>query len=218
MALNAQSFFSEVTKTHRRLVELGANSELELGTPLTQLDFVSEEEYLGQKFKCKDFKIEKNLTSIYKIHSNLNWKWQFNTKDSTTLFGIIRLFPISSLYEMDDELGSKNPIFERWRKFIYCGSTSSITIKFNKKNNEIELGWDAGGERSEILPLALGINDFLDLMLASCGVSNWQSHFTKEALQSENDDDAEFIYNLRLLEPASHPSIIENALTRLKSK
>ncbi|MBK8374851.1 hypothetical protein [Sphingorhabdus sp.] len=218
MAIDMKQLKNSLEYSHKKITEIGGYSELTILDGLDKSQIESDEQYFGRKYSDRKFNFDSNLKKIYKITSGFIWKWSVKIAHYDELFGFSQLYPLSSLYESDEEIGVKAHMTGVWRTMIDCGSVSKIAIRFDESEHEIELGWNAGNERPFVEPLAIDLSDMFELLIASCGLSNWQSHFTLEGLREFDIEHDDFLVALRHLEPATKPDVVQNALDRLRTQ
>lgn len=209
MAIDYRSWLLSLRAAAAELAKKGIEPELTVDAAMPEDDIVRDEHYLARTTGNVDFHYEPSLRALYGAARSVRLFWKsHDVAGFRPMFGSMRLLPLLLLYEDDGEQGPDAPWHGAWRVMDEIGAGSQTMIRFDEKG-ALSLAYRViEGDETELTPLALGLDDYLELAVATCCRHHWQLLFASDRSVLTRDHVDEIFADLEDLSPAANPDLV----------
>ena len=207
MALDYSKWLQSLRDVATRLASRGVQVELTIEEPTPDEDLAGDEGYLGRTSGQPGFRYDPALRALYSETRSVRFKWKtHDTPEFPPMFGSMRLLPLVLLY--DPGTGEVEPWHGVWRVLDETGTGTQTLVQFDPQGTMSLAYRVIEGDTQSLTPLSLGLDEYLEMALATCCKHYWQLLFASEPNTLTRDQLDDFYADLEALSPPADPDAV----------
>jgi hypothetical protein len=214
MAINYAQWLERLRSLATDLASRGYQVQLKIGDPIPEDELASEESYFAQAAVGNQFVFHPALRRLYAATRLVTFYW--HTGDApgiASLSGALRLRPLAMLYETDPGVDPGGAWHGVWRILDEVTPVAHTVIRFDEIDGAATLAWRSTESGEEvIIPLAIDVDEYFQLALATCCLSNWQLLFIADPDELTDEQREDLLTTLEDLEPSADLTTIRGRL------
>lgn len=209
MAIDYSAWLQSLREVAAGLARRGIEPQLTIDPPMPEDEIMRDERYFARTTRHAGFRYEPSLRALYGNTRGVRFYWRsHDVAGFQPTFGSMRLLPLLLLYEDESGTGPSEPWHGVWRVLDEIGTSTQTMIRFDE-HGALSLAYRAiDGDTIQLTSLSLGLDEYLELALATCCRHHWQLLFATDSSVLARDHVEEIFADLEDLSPPADPAAV----------